>query len=39
MESAIRKKDGLLKKYSRVIVRDNASRRETVYGKEGGGND
>ena len=33
MERALEKKDELLKKYPSVIVRDNATRKETVYKK------
>lgn len=31
MESALEKKDELLKKYPRVVIRDNATREETSY--------
>lgn len=31
MESALKRKDGLLKKYPKVIVRDNATREEKIY--------
>ncbi len=31
MERALKKKEELLKKYPAVIVRDNASRKETIY--------
>ena len=33
MERALEKKDEMLKKYPSVIVRDNATRKETVYKK------
>ena len=35
MEAALRKKDELLKEYPKVIVRDNATRKEKIY--ENGG--
>ena len=35
MERALRKKDGLLKKYPQVIVRDNATREERIFKQEG----
>lgn len=31
MEAALKRKDELLKKHSQVVVRDNATRKETVY--------
>lgn len=31
MESALKKKDELLKKYSQVVVRDNATRKEKIF--------
>ena len=31
MESALKKKDELLKDYPQVVVRDNATRKETIY--------
>lgn len=34
MESALKKKDELLKKYPAVVVRDNPTRKEVVYRKE-----
>lgn len=34
MEAALKKKDELLKKYGRVIVRDNKSRKEKVFEKK-----
>jgi hypothetical protein len=39
MESAIRKKNELLKKYGRVVIRDNRTRKESFYKKEGAVND
>lgn len=35
MEAALKRKDDLLKKYNKVIVRDNATRKEKIY--ENGG--
>lgn len=35
MEAALKRKDGLLMKYNKVIVRDNATRKEKIY--ENGG--
>ena len=35
MEAALKKKDELLMKYNKVIVRDNATRKEKIY--ENGG--
>ena len=32
MERAMQRKDELLLKYSKVVVRDNRTRKETVYG-------
>lgn len=34
MESAMKKKEELLKKYPEVAVRDNASRKEKIYARE-----
>lgn len=34
MESALKKKDELLKKYPQVIVRDNATRKERIFEKQ-----
>ena len=31
MESAMKKKDELLQKYQRVVIRDNATRKEASY--------
>jgi hypothetical protein len=39
MEAANRKKDELLEKYDEVIIRDNKTRKESVYKKEGAAND
>jgi hypothetical protein len=39
MEAANRKKDELLEKYDEVIIRDNKTRKESVYKKEGVTND
>ena len=33
MESALKKKDELLEKFQKVVVRDNATRKEIVYAK------
>ena len=35
MESALKRKDELLKRYEQVIVRDNATRKEKTYKREG----
>ena len=35
MERALEKKDELLKKYPQVAVRDNATRKEKIYAREG----
>jgi hypothetical protein len=35
MEAAVKKKDELLQKYNRVAIRDNETRKETIFGKEG----
>lgn len=35
MEAALKRKDKLLKKYPKVIVRDNATRKEKIYGNGG----
>lgn len=35
MEIALKKKDGLLKKYPKVAVRDNATRKEKIYSRKG----
>lgn len=34
MKAALKRKDELLKKYPKVIVRDNAARTEKIYGQE-----
>ena len=34
MESALKKKDELLEKFQKVVVRDNATRKETVYARK-----
>jgi hypothetical protein len=34
MKAAIRRKDELLEMYDQVVIRDNKTRNETVYGKE-----
>ena len=34
MESALKKKDELLKKYPQVAVRDNATRKERIYARQ-----
>lgn len=34
MEAALRRKDELLKDYPEAVVRDNATREETIYGRE-----
>jgi hypothetical protein len=34
MEDALKKKDELLKKFQKVVVRDNATRKEIVYSRE-----
>lgn len=39
MDSAMKKKDELLKNYHKVVVRDNATRKEIIYEKEGMSND
>ena len=31
MEAALKRKDELLKKYPRVVVRDNATRKEKIF--------
>ena len=36
MESALKKKDELLKKYSQVVVRDNATRKEKIFKNQQG---
>ena len=33
-ESALKKKDELLEKFQKVVVRDNATRKETVYARK-----
>lgn len=33
MEAALKKKDELLKKYPQVVIRDNPTRKETVYNR------
>lgn len=35
MEAALKRKDELLMKYNKVIVRDNATRKEKIYENEG----
>jgi hypothetical protein len=35
MEAAVKKKDELLQKYNSVVIRDNETRKETIFGKEG----
>lgn len=35
MEAALKRKDELLKKYPKVIVRDNVTRKEKIYGHGG----
>ena len=35
MERVLEVKEELLKKYPQVVVRDNATRKETIYGQEG----
>lgn len=34
MEAALKKKEELLRKYPKVIIRDNATRKEKVYAQE-----
>ena len=36
MESALKKKDELLKNHQQVVVRDNATRKEKIYSRKDG---
>ena len=35
METALHRKDELLKKYPQVVVRDNVTRKEKMFNQEG----